>query len=104
MLEQADKLLESSSPSKADGEASSVSTASSLKRAVLKQILIWATFADQLAGEHQKDRELLDSLLVYLLDTLRREGEPKSEEHRTLEDLCWKIIFVGWDYFCRTSL
>lgn len=73
-----------------------------LKTCILQQILVWATFADQLAALHKEDRGLLSEVHQLLVSKLSSESSEDfwSEEDR---DLCWRILFVGWDRFCRTT-
>lgn len=70
---------------------------------MLKQILIWSTFADQLSGEHQRDRELLNEVHAYLMKALATKAEERLQVSAIEDDICWKILFVGWDFFCRTT-
>jgi len=75
-----------------------------LRRCVLRQLLVWATFADQLAALREADRCLLDRVHRHLLVQLSRQDEEGASAWPA-EDaaLCWQVLLVGWDHFCRST-
>ena len=70
---------------------------------VLSQILIWATYANQLAAVKEEDRKLLNSVYQFLMDKLSVEPEKMVAELAGEKDICWRILVVGWDFFCRST-
>ena len=74
-----------------------------LRRCILQQIQVWVTFADQLAPFHKKDQELLNEVFKYLINKLSINKEKKTQESVDETDIHWKILFVGWDKFCRST-
>ena len=69
----------------------------------LSQILIWATYANQLAAVKEEDRKLLNSVYQFLMDKLSVEPEKMVAEQAEEKDICWRILVVGWDFFCRST-
>jgi len=37
------------------------------------------------------------------MSMLSIDEEKKTEERANENDVCWKILFVGWDRFCRST-
>ena len=37
------------------------------------------------------------------MSTLSIDKDKKAEERANENDVCWKILFVGWDRFCRST-
>lgn len=75
-----------------------------MRRGVLHQLLVWATFADQLAALRERDRHLLDMTHKHLLGKLS-ECNVGGKTAWSAEEaaLGWKVLFVGWDHFCRST-
>jgi hypothetical protein len=64
---------------------------------VLRQLVIWATFANQLSALKKEGRDTLDKVYDHLLSTLQEcQDEPEST-------LRWQVLIVGWEHFCRTA-
>ena len=75
-----------------------------LRSCVLRQILVWATFADQLAALREEDRRLLDRVQARLLASLAGQGDGAAPAQSAGDAaLCWQILIVGWDHFCRST-
>jgi len=90
ILKLADKISE-----EADNEK--------FKFRILSQILVWTTFASQLAALKPKDASLLDEVSDYFENLLAENKGDHSKLNQSEADLVWKIMLVGWNYFCRTA-
>lgn len=88
---------------KSDQEKQELATKKELRMMVLRQILIWATYANQLAAVKEEDRKLLNSVYKFLMDKLSAEPEKMVTKLAEEKDICWKILVVGWDFFCRST-
>jgi hypothetical protein len=75
-----------------------------LRSALLRQMRVWATFADQLAALRAVDGQLLDRVHEHLLGQIRRRAEGSASAWPA-EDvaLCWQVLIVGWDHLCRSA-
>ena len=75
-----------------------------LRLCVLRQLLVWVTFADQLAALREADRCLLDKVSRHLLTRLSERGRVDVPDWLSEEAaLCWRVLIVGWDHFCRST-
>lgn len=74
-----------------------------LRTQVLRQILIWATYADQLAPLREENRRILNSVFKFLMAKLSANHENITAEQVEEKDICWRILLVGWDQFCRST-
>ena len=81
--------------------ASSVHSLEAAFALTLRHMLVWCTFADQLAAAKQKDRELLNQVHNFLVGRIKALSA--KEERSETSDLCWRILLVGWDHLCRST-
>jgi hypothetical protein len=75
-----------------------------LRIGLLRQLLAWATHADELAALHSQDRELLDKVHTYILEMLRTLNNSSNQVSSGEEAaLGWRVLIVGWERFCRST-
>jgi hypothetical protein len=63
--------------------------------------LVWCTYADHLAAARPKDRKLLSSVHSFIVEKLKANNSQK--DYSEARELCWRILFIGWDHLCRTT-
>lgn len=74
-----------------------------LRNCILRQILTWTTFADQLASAKKEDRTLMNRVYKYLVSKLSGDHDPMPKGLMEEREICWRILFVGWDHLCRST-
>lgn len=68
---------------------------------LLEHLLVWCTYADHLAAARPKDRKFLSSVHSFIVEKIKASNSEKDQSE--VRELCWRILFIGWDHLCRTT-
>lgn len=98
-----DLLKSTEAAAKRNGiDSERLSSLDDLRQSLLEHMLIWATFADQLAAAFEKDHRLLNEIYRYLVNRLNELYKRDSSFVKEYQ-ICLRILVVGWDVFCRST-